>query len=129
MTRGSPLCIEALDGRGLRFYFCSSFSPDSSGPIFACSFFNSPRAVPIPATPAASTAAEAAFLATRATFDPALERERVFAFDAVLDRVLLALAARVVLAARRFVFLVVRLVAFPRFGLPRVVARLMRLAM
>jgi hypothetical protein len=78
--------------------------------------------------PAASVAAVAAFLATRATFDAVLEleRERVFALDAVLAfpaRVLLALAARAVLAVGRFVFLVTRLVAFPRL------ARLMRLAM
>src|SRR5205823_8218738 len=49
-----------------------------------CSFFNSPRAVPIPATPAASTAAEAAFLATRLSFDPALEKEGAFDLDDAL---------------------------------------------
>jgi len=116
---------------GFRVYFCSSFAPDPSGAIFACSCFNSPRAVPIPAKPAASVAAVAAFLVTRATFDAVLELERVFALDAVLAfpaRVLLALAARAVLAVRRFVFLVTRLVAFPRFCFPRAVARLMRLA-
>jgi hypothetical protein len=82
--------------------------------------------------PAASVAAVAAFLATRATFDAVLEleRERGFALDAVLAfPARVALAARAVLAAGRFVFLATRLVAFPRFCFPRVVARLMRLAM
>jgi hypothetical protein len=50
-----------------------------------CSFFNSPRAVPIPATPAASIAAVAAFVATRVSFDPALETDSAFDFDDVLD--------------------------------------------
>ena len=81
-------------------------------------------------------------MATRETFDPVRERERVFALDAVLAfpaRVVLALAAgvrlafvaRVLLAVRRLVFFVAdlgRLVALPRFCFPRVVARLMRLA-
>jgi hypothetical protein len=86
----------------------------------------------MPAKPAATIACEAAFLATRATFDPVRERERVFALDAALalpTRVLLLLAARVDLAVERFVFLVMRLVAFPRFCFARVVALLMRLAM
>ena len=72
-----------------------------------------------------------------------LEREPVFVRDAVLAfraRVVLALAAgvrlafvaRVLLAVSRLVFFVAdlaRLVALPRFCVPRVVARLMRLAM
>jgi len=65
-------------------YFSLSFRFGSSGAIFVCSFFNSPRAVPTPATPAASIAAEAAFVATRLSFDPALEKEGAFDFDDAL---------------------------------------------
>jgi hypothetical protein len=49
-----------------------------------CSFFSSPSAVPMPATPAASIAAAAAFVATRASFDPAPEKARAFDFGEVL---------------------------------------------
>jgi hypothetical protein len=70
-------------------------------------------------------------------WEPVFFRDAVLAFPA---RVLLALAAgvrlafvaRILLAVSRLLFFVaglVRLIALPRFCFPRVVARVMRLAM
>ena len=69
------------------FYLRSSLRLGSSGVASSGSFLlglSAPSAVPITAVPAASTAAAAAFFATRLTFDRALEDERIFDFDDVL---------------------------------------------
>jgi hypothetical protein len=99
-------------------YSPSFLTPDSSGATFSCSVFNSPRAVPTPA----SSAAEAAFFATLLMVEPALEDERAFCFGDVLAFAGLFtfdLAPARFEEAFDFVRLVGFFIIFLAFGLPR----------